>query len=220
MVDVWLLIFVDPWWWGLLAGIVLTGAATAAAIRLRFRTRRRETAAALAAGLVLLTGSAVMLAVDTADRAAQSQHELDQAHDEAVARILPHTPAGMVAFLVERIARPTPDAVADACFVFNPTAGRQLADARHVPDCPAAIRALAAQVADPADYINNLWLPGSATSPGPSGTLVVDACHLDFSSVVDDTPHPHPGPQIGILTLAQQHGAGHLIIDYRACPAS
>jgi len=61
---------------------------------------------------------------------------------------------------------------------------------------------------------------GTATSPGPSGATLVDACHLDFASPVDDTPHPHPGPQIGTLTLTQQHGAGLLITDYRPCPAS
>jgi len=94
---------------------------------------------------VLLVGSTIMLVVDAADRAAESQAQLDQAHDEAAARILPHTPGAMVAFLTERIAWPTPNAVADACFVFAPAAQRQLADALHGPDCPAAIRALAAR---------------------------------------------------------------------------
>lgn len=171
-------------------------------------------------GVVLAAGGSVMLAVDTARQERQTQEELDRAHDEAVARILPRTPASMVDFLAERIARPTPDAVADACFAFAPAAARQLADARHVPDCPAAIRSMAAEVTAAGDYVNNLYLPGQASQPKPDGTLSVDACHLDFSGLTDDTPHATPGPQIGRLTLAQQRGQGQLIVGYRSCAPS
>jgi hypothetical protein len=222
VVDVWLLLLVDPWWWGVLVGVVLTGASTAAAVKLRFRTRRRETAVALVLGVAMLVTSVTMLAVDAAAEAEQAQRELDQAHDEAVARILPRTAGSMVSFLVERIGMaPThPESVKDTCFVFSPAAQRQLADALGAPDCSGAVYALGAQVRDRGDYINNLWLPGAATTRGPEpGVQVVDACHLDFSSLTDDNATPNPGPQLGVLTLRQQQGQGNLITAYRPCAA-
>ncbi|HEY2096297.1 MAG TPA: hypothetical protein VGH72_07535 [Pseudonocardia sp.] len=212
--------YVDPWWWAVLAGLVLTGAAAAAGYRLRLRTRRRETLGAAALGVLLLAGGIVGLAMDAAAARAAAERDLQAAHDAAVPKILPRTPNSMVAFLVERIGHPTPANVADVCFVFAPAAQHQLAAAHVGPDCPAAVRALATQVRDPLDYINNLWLPGDATTSGPNATTVVDACRLDFSSITDDTPTSNPGPQLGRLTLQQQHGEGQLIIGYQPCPPS
>ncbi|MET8848017.1 hypothetical protein [Amycolatopsis sp. NPDC004625] len=83
-------------------------------------------------------------------------------------------------------------------------------------DCPGAVRALAARVDDPGAYVNRLWLPGQATQPGPAGTLAVDACQLDFGGLAS-APRPDPGPQIGHLTLTQQHGEGHQVTAYRPC---
>lgn len=40
VVWVWLLTYVDPWWWALLAGVALTGATVAALVTLRLRERR------------------------------------------------------------------------------------------------------------------------------------------------------------------------------------
>jgi hypothetical protein len=220
VVGVWLLTYVDPWWWVLLAGVAVSGAGVAALVMLRLRVRRWQTLGALTLGVVMVAAGWVMLAVDSARHARQTQQELNQAHDEAMARILPRSPASMVDFLAERIACPTPDAIADACFVFAPAAGRQLADARHVPDCPAAIRAMAAEVTAAGDYVNNLYLSGQASRPNSDGTLSVDACHLDFSGMTDDTPHASPGPQIGRLTLAQQRRQGNLIVGYRSCAPS
>jgi hypothetical protein len=133
-----------------------------------------------------------------------------------VARILPRTPASMVYFLAERIARPTPDAIADACFVFSSAAQQQLVAAHGGGDCPGAVRALAARVTDPNGYVNRLWLPGQTTRPGPAGTLTVDACTLDFRGLTS-TPGPDPGPQLGHLTLTQQHGEGHQSTAYQPC---
>lgn len=59
----------------------------------------------------------------------------------------------------------------------------------------------------PSLYVNRLWLPGQATQAtqtGQTGTLAVDACQLDFGGLMT-TPGPELGPQIGHLTLAQQH---------------
>ncbi|MET8845804.1 hypothetical protein [Amycolatopsis sp. NPDC004625] len=212
----WLLTYVDPWWWVLLAGIALTGGAVVALVRLQLRVRRWQTLGALSLGMAVVTAGSVMLAVDAAMQARQTQQELNQAHDEAIARTLPRTPASMVNFLAEHIARFKPDDGL-ACSVFTIPAQRQLADAWHAPDCPAAIRAMASEVTAPGDYVNNLYLPGQAARSNPDGTLSVDACHLDFSGLTDDTPHPNPGPQIGILTLAQQRGQGNLIVSYAGC---
>jgi hypothetical protein len=123
----------------------------------------------------------------------------------------------MVNLLAQNIAYPTPDAVTTACFYFASHAQAQLARSRGVADCPAAIRSLARLVSAAGDYVNNLWLPGQATRNGPGGTLVVDACHLTFDRLTDDTPHPNPGPQLGVLTVQQQQGEGHLIVAYQPC---
>ncbi len=77
---------------------------------------------------------------------------------------------------------------------------------------------MAAEVTAAGDYVNNLYLAGQASRSNPDGTLSVDACHLDFSGMTDDTPHANPGPQIGMLTLAQQRAQGHLIVNCRDCP--
>ncbi|SEO56474.1 hypothetical protein SAMN04489732_101449 [Amycolatopsis saalfeldensis] len=217
VVDVWLLTYVEPWWWLLLVGVAVLGAGVVAAVRLRLRERRAQTVAAVVVGVVLVVLSVVMLAVNAAERDRQAQAVLDQEHQNAVARILPRTPASMVDLLAEKIAFPTPDAVATACFYFAPPAQAQLARSRGVADCPAAIRSLAALVSAAGDYVNNLWLPGQATQDGPGGTLLVDACHLTFDRLTDDTPHPNPGPQLGLLTLQQQQGQGHLIVVYQPC---
>jgi len=50
-------------------------------------------------------------------------------------------------------------------------------------------------------------------------TSVVDACRLDWNSVVSDNPDTHPGPQLGILTLQQQYGEGHRIVGCQPRPA-
>jgi hypothetical protein len=217
VVDAGSLSYIDPWWWGLLAGIGALGFAVVAGVRLGWWQRRRTHVLATAAvGLVLLVTSTVMLAVHAAQAAEVERQQLAQAHEQAVARILPRTPANMVNFLAERIARPTPDAVADACFVFSPAAQNQLVAAHGGGDCSGAIRALAARVNDPSGYVNRLWLPGQATQPGPAGTLTVDACTLDFGGLTS-APGPDPGPQIGHLTLTQQHGEGQLITAYLGC---
>ncbi|SEB28790.1 hypothetical protein SAMN04489727_2151 [Amycolatopsis tolypomycina] len=216
-VDAALLSYVNPWWWGLLAGIGALGFAAVAGTWLGWwQHRRTHVLAAAVAGLALLATSAVVLAVHAAQAAEVERQQQAQAHEQAVARILPRTPASMVNFLAERITRPTPEAVADACFVFSPDAQRQLADAQGGGDCAGAIRALAARVTDPSGYVNRLWLPGQATQPGPASTLTVDACALDFGGLAG-VPGPDPGPQLGHLTLTQQHGEGHRITAYRPC---
>ncbi len=217
VVALWLLlVYVSPWWWLLLAGVVLLVAAVTAAAVLRLRERRAQTLAALGIGLAMVAGGAVGLGVTAAEHERQEQAALDQQHQTSVARILPRTPGSMVNFLVEKIAYPTPDAVTSACFVFAPPAQAQLAGSLRVADCPAAVRALAAKVIDAHDYANNVWLPGQAVTRGPAGT-VVDACHLTFDALTDDTPHPNAGPQLGRLTLQQQQGEGSLIVAYQRC---
>ncbi|WP_326567412.1 hypothetical protein VSH64_37085 [Amycolatopsis rhabdoformis] len=225
--------YVDPWWWAVLAGLVLTGAGVAVALRFRLRERRLENLGALALGILLLAGGVAGLLLDAAAERVASARDLQAAHDAAVPRILPRTPNAMVVFLVERLTyvaqqqrtRPADAAptaaeanwVADACFVLAPAAQRQLAQAHGGPDCPAAVEALARQVRDPLDYANNVWVPGDAVTTAPDG-LHVDACQLDFGSLTDDTPTTAPGPQLGRLTMRQQQGASQLVVDYQPCP--
>jgi hypothetical protein len=108
VVDAGLLSYIVPWWWVLLAGIGALGFAAVAGVRLGWWQRRRTRVLATAmVGLVLLVTSTVVLAVHAAQAAEVERQQLAQAHEQAVARILPRTPASMVNFLAERIARPT-----------------------------------------------------------------------------------------------------------------
>ncbi|MGW7537784.1 hypothetical protein [Amycolatopsis sp. NPDC054798] len=230
VVDVAFMWWVSPWWWAVLAGTVLTGAGAAAAIATRLHARRRETLAALAAGVVLLAGGIVGLAVTAAQERAAAERELQAAHDAAVPRILPRTPASMVNYLTEQLAflsrdqhgTPVPGQPGAAdlrgrfCFAFAETAQAQLAAALRVPDCPAAADALARQVTGLA-YTNDVWLPGGTVDRGPAG-ITVDACRLDFSPALGgDAGTGPPGPQLGRLTLQQQAGEGHLVVGYAPC---
>ncbi|MET7997895.1 hypothetical protein ABZU76_44135 [Amycolatopsis sp. NPDC005232] len=143
--DVWFLATVNPSWWAVLAGTVVTGAAT---LNLRLRTRRRETLGALALGM-LLAGGITGLLVDAALARADAERDLQAAHHAAVPRILPHTPGAMVAFLVERIGHPTPGNVADACLAFSPHAQQQLAAAHHAEDVLLVLQGLHLQITPP-----------------------------------------------------------------------
>ncbi|WP_125675494.1 hypothetical protein [Amycolatopsis sp. WAC 04182] len=228
VVAVWLLTYVDPWWWVVIAGVILFAAAMVAAVHLRLRTRRWQTLGTLALGLAMVTAGSVMLAVHAAEETRQTQDELNAAHAEAVARILPRTPNALVWNLVVRLsdqatggrqaAASGTSAAADFCFHFSPQAADAFATARRAVDCPGAFLALAAEVTNPRDYVTRLSLPGSAVRFEPDNvTSVVDACHLTFGSILDDTPTAAPGPQLGELTLRQQLGQGHLVIGYRPC---
>ncbi|GAB3168343.1 hypothetical protein GCM10027258_94910 [Amycolatopsis stemonae] len=138
VVGVWLLTYVDPWWWVLLAGVAVTGAGVAALVMLRLQVRRWQTLGALALGVGMVAAGWVMLAVDAATEKRQAQAELNEAHDEAVARILPRSPASMVDFLAEHIARFNPDDRL-ACSVFTPQAQRQFAErSRSCRPCASA----------------------------------------------------------------------------------
>ncbi|RSN42661.1 hypothetical protein DMC64_24395 [Amycolatopsis sp. WAC 04197] len=228
VVAVWLLTYVDPWWWAVIAGVIMVYAATVAAVHLRLRTRRWQTLGALAFGLAMVTAGSVMLAVNAAEETRQTQDELNAAHAEAVARILPRTPNALVWNLVVRLsdqatggrqaAASGTTAAADFCFHFSPEAADAFATARGAADCPGAFLALAAEVTNPRDYVTRLSVPGSAVRFEPDHiTSVVNACRLEFGSVLDDTPTTAPGPQLGELTLRQQLGQGHLVIGYQPC---
>lgn len=185
-VDAALLSYVNPWWWGLLAGIGALGFAAVAGTWLGWwQHRRTHVLAAAVAGLALLATSAVVLAVHAAQAAEVERQQQAQAHEQAVARILPRTPASMVNFLAERITRPTPEAVADACFVFSPDAQRQLADAQGGGDCAGAI---------------GHSLPGS---PTPAGTSTASGCPVRPPNPGQPARSPWtPAPSTSAASLA------------------
>jgi hypothetical protein len=202
-----------PWWgWclavGLAAGVTLSG--LIAAGRLQPRTWQ----AAVGAGLVLamVVAGGIGWAVDAAGRSAREARDRAQAHEDAVARILPHGPGAMVAFLVRQFAEGTPEGAANFCFVFADPAARQLAAAFRVPDCPAAFAVLAGQVRDPVGYQDAAWLPGSAVTYVGEAAMV-DACRLDVGA---DTPGP---AALGHLTLVPYRGGGDQITAYTGCGA-
>lgn len=200
-----------PWWgWCLAVGFtagVTIGGLTAAD---RLRTWQTAVAAGLAVAMVVVGG--IGWAVDAAGQSAREARDRAQAHEDAVARILPHGPGAMVAFLVRQVAERTPESAANFCFVFTAPAARQFAASFRVPDCPAAVAVLAGQVRDPVGYQDAAWLPGSAVTYAGQ-TVLVDVCHLDVG--VDA-----PGPAVlGHLTLVPYRGGGDQVTAYTGCKA-
>ena len=75
-------------------------------------------------------------------------------------------------------------------------------------DCAGAVRALAAQVDDPAAYAR-----GRAPSSQAGDVLTVDACRLQW------TAGATPGPQLGVLTVGRVGTeTTYVVTDFRACP--
>lgn len=204
-----------PWWgWALFAGTLLFLAGTGLLIQRRaLAPRGWQVITALVAGMALIgTGTAAWRGHVVAEHARYA-HQQAQAHEDAVSRMLPTTPAGMINYLVRWIAiYPTyPDAGPNFCFPWTPTAAAAFAAALHVPDCQAGVATLARQVRDPGAYQNNLWLNASASQYLDKDTILVDACHLEVGS-------GDPGPAaLGDFTLQQYRGGGNKITAYSPC---
>jgi hypothetical protein len=83
------------------------------------------------------------------------------------------------------------------------------AAAAGAPDCAGAVRALAAQVDDPAAYAR-----GRAPSTQVGDVLTVDACSLQW------TAGAVPGPQLGVLTVGRVGTATtYVVTAFRGCPS-
>ena len=81
------------------------------------------------------------------------------------------------------------------------------AAAAGAPDCPAAVRALAAQVDDAAAYAR-----GRAPSTDAGDVLTVDACRLTW------TAGATPGPQLGVLTVGRVGTeTTYVVTAFRGC---
>jgi hypothetical protein len=81
------------------------------------------------------------------------------------------------------------------------------AAAAKAPHCAGAVRALAAQVDDPAAYMR-----GRAPSTQDGDVLTVDACRLQW------TAGAVPGPQLGVLTVGRVNGGTtYVVTAFRAC---
>ena len=76
--------------------------------------------------------------------------------------------------------------------LFSEPAQAPFAAAAGASDCAGAVRALAAQVDDPAAYAR-----GRAPSNQDGDVLTVDACRLQW------TAGATPGPQLGVLTVGR-----------------
>ncbi|UKD50716.1 hypothetical protein L3Q65_00180 (plasmid) [Amycolatopsis sp. FU40] len=109
------------------------------------------------------------------------------------------------------LARAIAERDAGVCAYFTDQGKRDFAAAHHAPDCAAAVRALAAGVADPHAYRDPL---GATETTGPAGKSI-DACHLSWPTAGTGRT---PGPQLGTLTLVDgPAGHGYLIAGFRSC---
>lgn len=164
--------------------------------------RRWHVVVAGVLAVLLLAAGVVGERLAAAELEDRHQAELDQAHQEAFSRIMPHSPGSFVASLVKSVAERRPEI---ACTILLPQAGRDFAAAHGADTCEHAVDALSRQVAGDVAYQNAalLALPGQATEYGPGGAwLRVDACHL----TVDP---PTAGPSsFGIFRLDLVPGGG------------
>ena len=91
--------------------------------------------------------------------------------------------------------------------LFSEPAQAPFAASTGAPDCVGAVRALAAQVDDPAAYAR-----GRAPSSQDGDVLTVDACRLQW------TAGATPGPQLGVLTVGRVGAeTTYVVTAFRAC---
>lgn len=165
------------------------------------------------AGVLVLAAGIIGQQLAAADLADRRQAELDQAHQEAFSRIMPHSSGSFVQAMIKSIAERQPSI---ACGILTPPAGRDFAAAHGADTCEHAVDALSGQVPNWVAYENAalLPLPGSATEYGPGGKwLRVDACALAIDP-------PIAGPtSLGIfqLELAVGGGGGYQVTGFTKC---
>jgi hypothetical protein len=175
--------------------------------------RRWHAIATGTVGVLLLTAGIVGQQLAAAELADRHQAELDQAHQEAFSRIMPHSAGSFVLASIKSIAERRPEI---ACTVLTPPAGRDFAAANGADTCEHAVDALSRKVPNGIAYENAamLRLPGSATEYGPGGKwLRVDACTL----LIDP---PSAGPaSLGVfqLELAAGGGGGYQATGFTKC---
>ncbi|GAB3889907.1 hypothetical protein GCM10029964_060460 [Kibdelosporangium lantanae] len=101
---------------------------------------------------------------------------------------------------------------AGVCDLFTDAGRTQFAAAHQAADCPAAVASINAKVTDHELYADP---HGATEAPNAGGRVVVDGCHLTWSSWSGTS---RPGPQVGRLELEHPPGQmGYLIVGYRSC---
>lgn len=190
-----LMVSTSPWAWALAASI---GLLVAGLLRLpEWRL------VAVGAVLCLVSGGAYALVnVEDAREAAAAQ-----AQTQAESRGLQgaRTATSLLPTLLNRIALNSPGAVCDNLLAeparapFTASTGQS--------DCPAAVAAIAARVADPNSYAD-----AEAPTREQGDGLLVDACELTWDA------DPPAGPQLGILTVARAPtGPSFVVTAFASC---
>ncbi|MFI5584554.1 hypothetical protein ACIA5G_05950 [Amycolatopsis sp. NPDC051758] len=175
--------------------------------------RRWHAIVAGVAGVAVLAAGIVGQQLAAAELADRHQAELDQAHQEAFSRIMPHSAGSFVQAMIKAVAERRPEI---ACTILTSPAGRDFAVANGVDTCEHAVDVLSRKVPNGVAYENAaiLPLPGAATEYGPGGKwLRVDACALSIDP-------PTAGPtSLGIfqLELAAGGGGGYQATGFTKC---
>lgn len=195
-----------PWWGLVLAFGILTATAGAVLVSTgRIPLRHRHTMLAAVASIVLLLVGGAGGLIHALQRDQQQQHDLREAHEHAVDRILPHDPATMLQLWVVSIAERQPG---NLCWGLTPTARSQFARSHHTSTCKDAASRLSEQVTDRVAYQDSAWLPSGAVTYLQGRSSRVDACRLDLIG----------GPNsLGRLTLAPYRDHGLRVAHYTPC---
>lgn len=191
-----LMLNTGPWAWALAAsiGVLLAGLVQLPMWRL----------AVVGAVLCLVSGAGFAAAqYRSAEQIAaqQAQTQLDNRGRLGAAR-----PTGVLPVLLNNIARG--DAGAVCTTMLTEPIRATFAAAAGQPDCPAAVRALAAQVGAP-----DVYAEADAPSTRRGDLLDIDACRLTWP-----VRAVAAGPQLGHLTVGRaESGTTYVVTAFRPC---
>jgi len=172
----------------------------------------------LAVGLSLFCcaggGWLVQTVLDARNEAARYQ----QAGDFSRAQMLPRSPREVLGVVIELVGEGSDRSDAVCTLLSTPSAAAQLANAFHAPDCPSAVAAWRARVANPQKYALSPELSGEIGTISPDGeTGTLEACSLHWDNWWTGRL-PDPGPTaVGHFQLRRVLKQGYVITDYRPC---
>jgi hypothetical protein len=196
-VVVGLMLNTEPWDWALAAslGILLAGL-----VQLPWWYLA-------AVGAVLCVLSGVGWGVDRYRDAQEAAAQEAQTQIESRERNQMSRPTRVLPVLLRAVGRGDVGPVCSG--LLSEPAQLAFAAAAGAPDCPSAVRQLAAQVSDPAAYGR-----GRAPSTAVGDGLSVDGCRLTWPSGAQ------PGPQLGVLMVGRLGTeTTYVVTAFQACPA-
>ncbi|MFB9730411.1 hypothetical protein [Haloechinothrix salitolerans] len=208
---------VSGWAFGTTAGLLLASlGGLALARQLPWSVPRRTAVTGITVGLLLSTVFLTMYIVHAQQEKARQERAEQIAREELMARAMPRTPQALVRSFLGNVA--DLDVHRVCVWRLSDTARQQFTEAWRADDCPAAVRAMHAEIRDIRTYVSDMWPPADIFIPRTAGQRVhADACQLEWSNILTGSPLTPPGPQLGKLMIERQHRYGYQVVSYHPC---